>query len=157
MFRSLVSAPFRISLRWHRTVSIGSSWSTRTRKMVPVVDDEVSDVSDELIASIEALLPDFLPRQRWYGSDTAPEVVKVVSQRTLSHEPLLLWLLVDTTGRAGDVEGVSDTPDASGDQATERYQLVVAGRPVGSEEKFLTGKERVTLGAVDGLVLYDAL
>ena len=35
---------------------------------------------------------------------------------------------------------------------TATYQVVLGGRPVGSESDFLQGKQRVTVGEVDGWV-----
>lgn len=97
----------------------------------------------DLTEGIEALLSDFLPHQRWYAGDEAPLAVEVVAHEVHRVDPLLVWLLVDA--------------DPAGDAERARYQLVLGGRPVDNEEKFLLGKERVTLGEVDGLVLYDAL
>jgi maltokinase len=98
--------------------------------------------ADHLAAKLPPLLADFLPRQRWYADDEAPVEVTVRSVEVIRQDPLLLWVIADVT-----------TP--SGEEGT--YQLVVGGRPVVDQPNFLLGKERVTLGALDGHLLYDAL
>jgi maltokinase len=100
---------------------------------------------DELAEKLAPLLDDFLPRQRWFGGDaTGTSTITLLEVQRKS--PLLAWVVVDTTTADGQV-------------AT--YQLVVGGRPVDGDgaptHKFLQGKERVTLGVVDGIVYYDAL
>lgn len=93
---------------------------------------------------LAALLPDYLPRQRWYAGETLPSTVEVVDHEVVRDEsPCLLWLLVSVPG----------------DDAT--YQLFVGLRPLEDTEDFLEGKGRSFLGDLDtdaGPVLaYDAL
>jgi maltokinase len=97
---------------------------------------------DDLATNLTPLLAEFLPRQRWYANEDAPARVTIASLDLYRKDPLLLWLMVDVTATGGD---------------TASYQMVVAGRPVGDQPHFLAGKERVTLGAVDGQLFYDAL
>jgi maltokinase len=97
---------------------------------------------DDLAANLAPLLGDFLPRQRWFANDAAPAKVTITSVEIQQTEPLLAWLIVEVVLADGE-------PAA--------YQLVVAGRPVKGQPDFLRGKERVTLGEVDGVIYYDAL
>jgi maltokinase len=115
--------------------------------MVPVAEEQNDEQLEGLIAAIEGWLPAFLPRQRWYGGDLPPLAVEVVAWEKRRDDPLLLWVLIDVTHR---LPGELDRPSS-------RYQLVLGARPVDTEEKFMLGKERVTLGASNGLVVYDAL
>jgi maltokinase len=98
-------------------------------------------VSAEQIAE---LLPDFLPRQRWFAGDEVPSRVQIVDSELLrSESPGLLWLLARVPG-----------DDAS-------YQLLVGLRPLSDTESFLEGKGRGLLGDLDTddgpLLAYDAL
>lgn len=99
--------------------------------------------AEYLVAQIEPLLADFLPQQRWFGSSETPVKVTVSSTDVWREEPLLLWMVVEV--------------HLAGADSPATYQLVLGGRPVDVDEKFMKGKERVTLGVVDGLVVYDAL
>ncbi len=98
---------------------------------------------DDLATNLAPLLGDFLPRQRWFASAAAPAKVTVTSVEVQQEDPLLVWLLVEVV-LAEDGEPAA-------------YQLVVAARPVANQPDFLRGKERVTLGEIDGHLFYDAL
>ncbi len=96
------------------------------------------------IEQLAALLPDYLPRQRWYAGDTVPERVDVVEHALLRDDsPSLVWLLAREPA----------------DNAA--YQVLIGLRPLADTETFLEGKGRGFLGDVDtddGPVLaYDAL
>jgi len=96
------------------------------------------------VSQVAALLPDYLPRQRWYGGEEVPNAVEVLDHQLLRAEsPCLLWLLAAVPG-----------DDAA-------YQLFVGLRPLADTETFLEGKGRSFLGDLDtdeGPVLaYDAL
>jgi maltokinase len=97
---------------------------------------------DDLAANLAPLLGDFLPRQRWFANDAAPTKITITSVEVQQEEPLLAWVVVEVVLAEGE-------PAA--------YQLVVAGRPSEGQPEFLRGKERVTLGEVDGVIYYDAL
>jgi maltokinase len=92
--------------------------------------------------TLAPLLGGFLPRQRWYAGGEPPADVAVTTLDAREGDPLLVWLLVDAIA-------------ADGGRAT--YQVVLGGRPAPSDNEFLQGKGRVTLGEVDGWVYYDAL
>jgi maltokinase len=107
---------------------------------VPRPDDNFAD-------EVAPLLAEFMPRQRWFTGDEAPtrvevEVVEYAPGDPDEGTPLMAWLLVDVT-------------NTDGSEAT--YQIVLGGRSVADEADFMHGKGRVTVGQVDGLVLYDAL
>jgi maltokinase len=97
---------------------------------------------------IVSLLPDFLPRQRWYGAaDRVLSSVSVNSFEVLREEwPMLAWLLADAEFEDG---------------STATFQLPVGLRPLEQTERFLEGKGRSFLGDVDTddgpALLYDAL
>jgi maltokinase len=98
-------------------------------------------VSPEQLAE---LLPDYLPRQRWYAGEAVPEKVEIIGFECLREGlPSLLWVLAQVPG-----DGAS-------------YQLLVGIRPLVETEDFLEGKGRTFLGDIetdDGVVLaYDAL
>jgi maltokinase len=97
---------------------------------------------DDLAEKLAPLLGDFLPRQRWYAGHETPASVAATLLDGREGNPALVWYLLDTV-------------DAGGMAAT--YQVVLGGRPVGSESDFLQGKQRVTVGEVDGVLWYDAL
>jgi maltokinase len=101
---------------------------------VPLVDD--------LAANLGPLLGEFLPRQRWFANEGPPDSVTVTSVEVHRKEPLLVWVMVDVLSTGGEV-------------AT--YQMVLGGRPVDAQPDFLRGKERVTIGSVEGVIFYDAL
>lgn len=95
-------------------------------------------------ARLAALVPDYLPRQRWFAGEEVPERVDVVDYELLHDEcPCLAWLLVRVPG-----------DDAS-------YQLLVGLRPLEDTETFLEGKGRWFLGDIDTddgpMLAYDAL
>lgn len=97
---------------------------------------------DDLAEKLAPLLGDFLPRQRWYAGHETPASLALTTLDRREGDPALVWYLLD----AVDLKGGSAT-----------YQVVLAGRPVGSESDFLQGKQRVTVGEVDGILWYDAL
>ncbi len=96
------------------------------------------------VEKLADLLPDYLPRQRWFAGDEMPERVEIVDHEVLRDEsPCLVWLLARVPGD------------------TASYQLFVGLRPLVETEHFLEGKGRNFLGDIDtddGPVLaYDAL
>ena len=97
---------------------------------------------DDLAEKLAPLLGGFLPRQRWYAGAEAPTAVEVTPVDVRDGDPMLAWLLVHAT-------------DSAGERAT--YQVVLGGRPAPCDLEFLQGKERVTVGELDGWVYYDAL
>jgi maltokinase len=97
---------------------------------------------DDLAEKLAPLLGVFLPRQRWFAGHEPPASVAVTTLDMREGDPVLAWFLVDAV-------------DASGERAT--YQVVLGGRPAPCDSEFLQGKERVTVGVVDGWVYYDAL
>jgi maltokinase len=97
---------------------------------------------DDLAEQLAPLLSDFLPRQRWYAGHEAPASVRVTILDVIDSEPQLAWFLVDAEDPSG---------------ATATYQVVLGGRETPCDLEFLQGKERVTVGTVDGWVWYDAL
>jgi maltokinase len=101
----------------------------------------VADV-DDLSEKVAPLLAEFLPRQRWFTGDEPPTRVEVSVIDQSDGDPLMAWLLVHVTL----VDGTTAT-----------YQLVLGGRQADDPHQFMRGKERVTVGALDGTVLYDAL
>jgi maltokinase len=94
------------------------------------------------------LLPDYLPRQRWFGaSDRVLEHVAIAEFELLRDEwPGLAWALADATFADG---------------GTARYQVLVGLRPLEGGERFLEGKGRGVLGDLDtnagAALVYDAL
>lgn len=102
-------------------------------------------ISPETLAR---LLPDYLPRQRWFGAgELTVEGVTISDFAVWRDEwPGLVWALVDAT---------------LADGAVVRFQVFVGLRAVTSYEHFLDGKGRWLLGDIDtadGLALaYDAL
>src|SRR3954452_3707531 len=86
---------------------------------------------------LEALLPAYVSRQRWFaGSDIGS--VKVVDSEILRDDfPKLAWMLCDIDGH--------------------HYQVVAGGRPMGEAAEFLGGHEGAVLGDVDGVFWYDAV
>jgi maltokinase len=97
---------------------------------------------EDLAEKLAPLLGEYLPRQRWFAGHAPPASVAVTTLDLRAGDPVLAWFLVDAV-------------DTAGEHAT--YQLVLGGRPVPADHEFLQGKQRVTLGEVDGLVYYDAL
>src|SRR3954449_5537046 len=97
---------------------------------------------------IVSLLPDFLPRQRWYGAaDLELVSVEVTAFELLRAEwPMLAWLLADAT---------------FGDGSIATFQLPIGLRPLEQTERFLEGKGRSFLGDIDTdggpALVYDAL
>jgi maltokinase len=97
---------------------------------------------DDLAEKLAPLLVEFLPHQRWYAGNEPPESLTVTTVDRRDGDPSLVWCLLDVI-------------DADGGAAT--YQLVLGGRPIAGDDDFLQGKQRVTVGHVDGWVWYDAL
>jgi len=97
---------------------------------------------DDLAEKLAPLLVGFLPRQRWFAGGEPPGSARVTMLDATEGEPQLVWLLVDVT-------------TAGGEEAT--YQVVLGGRPAPCDLEFLQGKDRVTIGVVDGWMYYDAL
>ena len=97
---------------------------------------------DDLAEKLAPLLGQFLPRQRWYAGHEPPASVALTTLDLRDGDPALAWYLLDVT-------------DADGAHAT--YQLVLGGRPARGDDDFLLGKERVTVGEIDGWLYYDAL
>jgi maltokinase len=97
---------------------------------------------DDLAEKLAPLLRDFLPRQRWFTGDEPPARTTVTVLEASDGDPLLAWLLVDAV---------------LADGTTATYQLVLGGRRDVVGHDFLHGKERVTVGQIDGVTLYDAL
>ena len=97
---------------------------------------------DDLAEKLAPLLGDFLPRQRWYAGHEPPTSVAITTLELREGDPSLAWYLLDVV-------------DADG--ATATYQVVLGGRPVAGDDDFLQGKQRVTVGDVDGWIWYDAL
>jgi maltokinase len=95
-----------------------------------------ADATAITAADLVPLLGDFLPRQRWFAGDTVNDVEVLSLETVVGGEPSLTWVLVEVDGA--------------------KYQLPVGGRADKGSE-VLEGKFRVTLGEVDGTVLYDAL
>ena len=82
-------------------------------------------------------LPDYLPRQRWFGAkDRMVEMVSVARSEVLQEPwPALLRLEADVS-LAGEAEPA-------------RYQLLVGLRPMGEPLEFLAGHEESVLGDVE--------
>jgi maltokinase len=97
---------------------------------------------DDLAEKLAPLLGEFLPRQRWYAGSEPPASVATTTLDVREGDPALVWYLLEVV-------------DADGAAAT--YQVVLGGRPVAGGDDFLQGKQRVTVGQVDGWVWYDAL
>ena len=97
---------------------------------------------DDLAEKLAPLLGDFLPRQRWYAGHEPPTSVAVTPLELREGDPSLAWYLLDVV----DADGAAST-----------YQVVLGGRPVAGDDDFLQGKQRVTVGEVDGWLWYDAL
>jgi maltokinase len=98
---------------------------------------------DDLAGKLAPLLGAYLSRQRWYAGHEPPDDLRVLVFDLRGDDPVIAWLLVDTLDATGAVAAT--------------YQVVLGGRPLTADEAFLRGKERVTVGAVDGWVFYDAL
>ena len=97
---------------------------------------------DDLAEKLAPLLGEYLPRQRWYAGDAAPVAVDPVPLDLREGDPALAWYLLEVTDDAG---------------GTATYQVVLGLRPAPCDRDFLLGKERVTVGEVDGRIVYDAL
>jgi maltokinase len=100
------------------------------------------DFPEGFAEKVAPLLAEFFPRQRWFTGDEPPTRVEVTVIDRLERDPVLAWLLVDVTL----VDG-----------STATYQLVLGGRHADDPQQFMRGKERVTVGSIDGLIFYDAL
>jgi maltokinase len=103
---------------------------------------DLDDFSEAFAEQVAQLLAEFFPRQRWFMGDEPPTRVEVTVIDHSDGDPVLAWLLVDVTL----VDG-----------STATYQLVLGGRQADDPQQFMRGKERVTVGAIDGVILYDAL
>jgi len=97
---------------------------------------------------VVSLLPDFLPRQRWYGAADL-ELISVEAKAfdlMRAEWPMLGWLLADAT---------------FGDGSIATFQLPIGLRPLEQTERFLEGKGRSFLGDIDtdggAALVYDAL
>jgi maltokinase len=84
-------------------------------------------------AALEKLLPDYLPRQRWFAGQEAGEAAVA---RLEEAAPGLGWALVESGGST--------------------YQLVIGTRPATEPPPFVQGQESAVLGTIDGLLVYDA-
>jgi maltokinase len=99
-------------------------------------------------ADLDVLLPDFLPRQRWYGAaDRELARVHVIDLDIVRDTyPVLAWTLVEATFADG---------------TTAVYQVPIGLRPLEQTERFLEGKGRSMLGDLDTdagpALVYDAL
>ncbi len=102
-------------------------------------------------ADLARLLPDFLPRQRWYGaSERQIASVDVSELRVLRGDlgdwPLSIWALADVGFEVGE---------------PARFQVPVGFRPLDDTQRFLEGKGRQLLGDMDTeagpVLVYDAL
>jgi maltokinase len=85
--------------------------------------------------ALVARLPEYLPRQRWFGAkDRAVEMVTVARSEVLREPwPALVRVEVDVS-----LAGEGDEP--------ARYQLLIGLRPLGEPLEFLTGHEQAVLG-----------
>jgi len=91
------------------------------------------------VSSLDALLRDWLPAQRWYGGKgTAITAVRVDSETRLPGDTDVRVTLLEVD---------------SADGGTERYQLVVGRRTDALEPRL----EHAVIGEVDGAVAYDAV
>ena len=86
-------------------------------------------------AALEKLLPEYLPRQRWFPGTGAAADAAVVKVREVA--PGLTWALAEAGGAA--------------------YQLVVGTRPATEPPPFIQAHEASVLGTTDGLLVYDAV
>ena len=99
-------------------------------------------VPGSLPAGVEALLPAYLGRQRWYAGSPHPaagDVGVVVAGElvtTMGAGRRLLWALVDGEG--------------------SRYQVLIGERPGDQPADFLNGHEGAVLGIVGRSYYYDA-
>jgi maltokinase len=98
------------------------------------------------------MLPDFLPRQRWYaGGGRVLQRVDVAAFEVLrggpDDWPMMIWAIADAVYDDGG-------PSA-------RYQIPVGVRPLDDTQRFLEGKGRNLLGDLDTdsgpVLVYDAL
>ncbi len=84
-------------------------------------------------ATLEALLPGYLGRQRWYAG-AAPSSVEVVASETLA--PGLEWLLAEAGGAC--------------------YQVIVGLRPAGAVPDLLSANDQAVIGVVGDEIAIDA-
>lgn len=84
--------------------------------------------------TLEALLPAYLGRQRWFAGDE-PEKAVVVDEDDIVDG--LRWMIVEADGA--------------------RYQVVVGFRSAEAPPDFLHGQEHAVLGVVDGQLAFDAV
>ncbi|HLH47591.1 MAG TPA: phosphotransferase [Acidimicrobiales bacterium] len=98
--------------------------------------------SAELTAALEAMLPGYLPRQRWYSGsdDLGDDGARVVQTKELA-----------STG-----DGSRHLHQVLVEAGGGRYQLLVGERPAGEPAEFLHGHEGAVLGALEHSYLYDA-
>lgn len=83
---------------------------------------------------IDALLPAYLARQRWFAGEE-PSVVEVVARQALGQS--LEWLLADADGAL--------------------YQIVIGTRSAYESPDFTHGHDAQVLGVVDGVLAFDGL
>jgi maltokinase len=95
-----------------------------------------------LPAGLEALVPGYLVKQRWYAGPSELDVsqLSVVDGRELC-----------ATG-----EGARHLYLAIVEVAGVRYQLLIGERPAGEQADFLSGHGDAVLGGLEGSYLYDA-
>ena len=102
-------------------------------------------------AELARLLPDFLPRQRWYGARQREiRSVEVPELRVLRGDlgdwPVAVWAVADVSFEDGE---------------TARFQVPIGIRPLEDTQRFLEGKGRQLLGDMDTdhgpVLVYDAL
>jgi len=87
---------------------------------------------------VAELIPEYLARQRWYGSSDVPAEVAVLCVQEIAERDghRLLDVVVDADG--------------------DRYQLVIGQRHSGEAADFLNGHEASVLGGVGEWYYYDA-
>jgi maltokinase len=98
--------------------------------------------TEALRASLVALTPAYLPRQRWYSG---PEQLDPARVRVR----VLRELCRTGPGDRHLHQAIVEVADAE-------YQLLVGERPAGEPAEFLHGHDAVLLGVAEGSVLYDA-
>lgn len=91
---------------------------------------------------LSAALPAYLAAQRWYAGSEPPPAASVQVDRArrlwAGEGDRELWQLIVTVGDA-------------------TYQVILGVRPAGEPAEFLHGHDGAVLGAVDGVLVYDAV